>query len=162
MLDEVFKVLFLIGLVAASAIRLFYEMQYRQNEISELRSRRVSWLERLLLVLLFFAMMVLPLMYVGTPWLIFADYHLPIWIGWLGTLIFLAALLLLWRSHADLGPNWMATVDVREEHRLVTDGIYRRIRHPMCAAHLLWAIAQALLLLNSVAGLAYFLFLIPL
>lgn len=162
MLDEIFKVLFLIGLVAASAIRLFYERQYRQNEISELRSRGVSRLERLLLVLLFFAMIVLPLIYVSTPWLIFADYRLPMWIGWLGTVIFLAALLLLWRSHADLGPNWLATVDVREGHRLVTDGVYRHIRHPMYAAHLLWAIAQALLLQNWIAGLAYLLFLIPL
>lgn len=162
MLDDVFEVLFLIGLVVASAIRLAYERQYRQNEISELRSRRVPWLERLLLALLFLAMIVLPLMYVSTAWLSFADYSFPTWIGWLGTLIFLVALLLLWRSHADLGPNWLATVNVREGHRLVTDGVYRHIRHPMYAAHLLWAIAQALLLQNWVAGLAYLLFLTPL
>jgi protein-S-isoprenylcysteine O-methyltransferase Ste14 len=34
----------------------------------------------------------------------------------------------------------------------VTTGVYRHVRHPMYAAFFLWAIAQALLLPNWIAG----------
>ena len=55
-------------------------------------------------------------------------------------------------THRALGRNWSVSLDVRENHQLVTDGIYRRVRHPMYSAFWLWAIAQALLLPNWVAG----------
>jgi protein-S-isoprenylcysteine O-methyltransferase Ste14 len=90
--------------------------------------------------------------YVLTHWLDFADYHLPIWAGWVGTAVFAAALWLLWRSHVDLGRNWSPTLEINEDHALVTRGVYRRVRHPMYTAHLLWGIAQALLLHNWIAG----------
>jgi protein-S-isoprenylcysteine O-methyltransferase Ste14 len=44
------------------------------------------------------------------------------------------------------------SLDVREGHALITSGVYSRIRHPMYAAFWLWAMAQALLLSNWVAG----------
>jgi len=57
-------------------------------------------------------------------------------------------------THRPLGRNWSVSLDVRESHQLVTDGIYRKIRHPMCSAFWLWAIAQALLLPIWVSGFA--------
>jgi len=41
---------------------------------------------------------------------------------------------------------------MRKEHRLVTAGVYRHIRHPMYAAIFLWCLAQGLLLPNWLAG----------
>jgi hypothetical protein len=43
---------------------------------------------------------------------------------------------------------------MREDHKLITNGVYARIRHPMYTAFWLWAIAQALLLPNWIAGLS--------
>ena len=43
---------------------------------------------------------------------------------------------------------------IREQHDLVTTGVYRLIRHPMYASALLWSLGQALLLPNWVTGLA--------
>jgi protein-S-isoprenylcysteine O-methyltransferase Ste14 len=37
----------------------------------------------------------------------------------------------------------------------VTDGVYRRVRHPMYAALLLYSVGQALALPNAVAGPSY-------
>jgi protein-S-isoprenylcysteine O-methyltransferase Ste14 len=59
---------------------------------------------------------------------------------------------LFYRAHADLGTNWSVSLELREKHKLVTQGVYRRIRHPMYTAILLQATAQALLLPNWVAG----------
>ncbi len=44
------------------------------------------------------------------------------------------------------------TLEIRQTHELVTTGVYRHVRHPMYAAFFLWAIAQALLLPNWIAG----------
>jgi protein-S-isoprenylcysteine O-methyltransferase Ste14 len=104
----------------------------------------------------------LPLIYLFTPWLDFADYDLPGWLGWIGTVVFAGAIVLLWRSHADLGRNWSPTLQIRPEHSLITHGIYRHIRHPMYSAHLLWAIAQGLLLANWLAGWIFFVTSLPL
>lgn len=58
------------------------------------------------------------------------------------------------RSHKDLGRNWSVTLEVREGHQLVTQGVYAFVRHPMYASFFLWGIAQALLIPNWIAGLA--------
>ena len=72
-----------------------------------------------------------------------------------GTACMALGLWLFYRSHADLGTNWSITLEVREGHRLVTEGVYRRVRHPMYAALLLFSAGQALVLPNWVAGPAY-------
>jgi len=59
---------------------------------------------------------------------------------------------LFYRSHADLGTNWSITLELREQHRLITQGVYRRIRHPMYLALALYSIGQALVIPNWVAG----------
>jgi protein-S-isoprenylcysteine O-methyltransferase Ste14 len=44
------------------------------------------------------------------------------------------------------------TLEIREHHRLITHGVYRRIRHPMYSALALYSIGQALVIPNWVAG----------
>jgi len=63
-----------------------------------------------------------------------------------------ASLWLFYRTHKDLGRNWSVTLEVRDRHTLVTNGVYSRVRHPMYSAFWLWALAQALLLPNWIAG----------
>ena len=67
----------------------------------------------------------------------------------------MAGLWLFFRSHVDLGTNWSVTLEVREQHRLVTHGVYRRIRHPMYTSFFLYAVGQLLVLPNWVAGPSY-------
>lgn len=82
----------------------------------------------------------------------FANYPFHLAQCVLGAVIFAAALYLFRRTHKDLGTNWSVTLEVRTEHKLVTQGVYRLVRHPMYSAFWLWAIAQALLLPNWIAG----------
>jgi protein-S-isoprenylcysteine O-methyltransferase Ste14 len=97
---------------------------------------------------------VAPLLVIFTPVLDFAGYpfNLPWVVRAAGLALFVVALWLLHRSHADLGRNWSRTVDATADHRLVTEGVYRRVRHPMYAAHILWSVSQGLLFPNAVAG----------
>ena len=149
-LSRLLKGIYLIGFLIGSAIRAFYTLQYK------LKRGESGMIEKVLLSLQLVGMHILPLTYLFSSRLDFATYRLPLkaqaTAGLLGTVIFGEALWLLWRSHADLGRNWTVELQVQEEQTLVTEGVYKHIRHPMYAAHWLWALAQALLLHNWVAG----------
>jgi protein-S-isoprenylcysteine O-methyltransferase Ste14 len=93
-----------------------------------------------------------PLIWVASPVLSFAEY--PLTPGRLigGVMCFVVGLWLFYRSHADLGTNWSITLEVREHHRLITQGVYYRIRHPMHSALVLCSLGHALVIPNWVAG----------
>ena len=98
---------------------------------------------------------IIPLLWVVTPLLAFADYPLrPVPFA-AGVVCLVVGLWFFHRSHADLGTNWSITLEVREKHQLVTHGIYRRVRHPMYMALFLYSVGQALALPNWVAGPSY-------
>jgi protein-S-isoprenylcysteine O-methyltransferase Ste14 len=98
-----------------------------------------------------------PLFWIATPWLAFADYPLYPLPFAAGIACLAVGLWYFHRSHADLGTNWSVTLEVREKHQLVTHGIYRRVRHPMYMALFLYSVGQVLALPNWVAGPSYLL-----
>jgi protein-S-isoprenylcysteine O-methyltransferase Ste14 len=99
----------------------------------------------------------LPLVWVATGFPAWSNYSLRPVPYALGLLLMAAGLWLFWRSHADLGTNWSVTLQTRENHRLVTTGVYRRIRHPMYSSMFVMSIAHALFVPNWIVGPAYFL-----
>jgi len=156
-IDTIFEVIFLAGFVIGSVVRKVYTVPSRHNKAIK---KRKSTLD-IVLVGLSGVGMAMPLVYLFTPWLDVAEYPLPTWLSWLGAVVFAGAVVLLWRSHVDLGRHWSPTLQIRPEHTLITHGVYRYIRHPMYAAHLLWAIGQGLLLPNWLAGWIFFVTFIP-
>lgn len=145
--------IYLYGLIVYIAIRGRFGGRTKHNEkvVS-----RADMRDRALMGVVFVGNIILPALYLFTPWLGFADYRLPGFIPWCGTAIMVAALWLFWRAHVDLGLNWSVTLEMRKEHELITHGVYRRVRHPMYTAIFLFAIAQGLLLQNWLAGWAGF------
>jgi protein-S-isoprenylcysteine O-methyltransferase Ste14 len=97
----------------------------------------------------------LPLIWITTPVLAFADYPLHPIPLLTGALCLALGLWLFRRSHADLGANWSITLEVREKHQLVTHGVYRWVRHPMYLALFIYSAGQALVLPNWLAGPSY-------
>jgi protein-S-isoprenylcysteine O-methyltransferase Ste14 len=159
MSDSIFEVVFAVGFVLGSVIRGVYTRGYRET----LKERdRTGILESILVALSAVGLVVLPAIFLFSSGLDFAVYTLPAWSGWVGTGVFAAALWLLWRSHAELGLNWSPKLEIRRGHTLCGKGVFGYIRHPMYAAHLLWAFAQVLLLANWVAGPAFLVFSVPL
>ncbi|MCB0193632.1 MAG: isoprenylcysteine carboxylmethyltransferase family protein [Anaerolineae bacterium] len=139
------------GLAAVTTVRTYYAVNMPQPRQSD-----GDPTEKTLLFLQLLGMQILPLTYLFSNKLSFADYRMPRLLKAittvLGAISFGGAAYLLHRSHADLGSNWRAELQEQPDQTLVTDGIYRVMRHPMYAAHWLWAIAQALLLPNWIAG----------
>jgi len=94
----------------------------------------------------------IPLIWIASTVFSFAEYPLRAAPLACGIACLAAGLWLFYRSHADLGTNWSVTLELREQHRLITQGVYRRIRHPMYTALFLYSIGQMLALPNWVAG----------
>src|ERR1041384_4443035 len=95
-------------------------------------------------VVLSFAMLgfFVPLIWIASPLFSFAEdpLHAIPFITGIGC--FVVGLWLFQRSHLELGRNWSITLQIREQHRLITEGIYRRIRHPMYSSLFLYSLGQ--------------------
>jgi protein-S-isoprenylcysteine O-methyltransferase Ste14 len=145
------KVVFVVLVIGWYLIRYEYARRSRREKIaSTARGPR----ETALLLTSLSGLGILPLIYVATAIPRFAAYTFHPIAAWLGVFFAAAALGMFQLTHRALGRNWSVSLDLREDHQLVTDGIYWKIRHPMYSAFWLWAIAQALLLPNWVAGFA--------
>jgi len=161
-MSAILKTVYFLGLLAEMLIRLPHESRRRQTWMVV---DRVSALERLLVALMSVGLFFIPAVYVLTPWLSWADYRLSPRgtrrAGGVGAAILAVAVWVFWRSHTDLGRNWSPSLQIREGHTLVTEGVYRSIRHPMYASLWLWGIAQTLLLQNWVAAWASIVLILP-
>lgn len=157
MFNSIFKIAYFILFILASVVRkIFTSKNKKMNFVVEKKSKGD------IILLTFDGIgMIIPLVYVFSSWLDFADYSLPVWVGWLGVVLFADAILILYFSHAHLGSNWSPVLGIKKEHTLITSGIYKYIRHPMYAAHILWAIAQILMLHNWIAGYSFIVVMIP-
>ena len=148
-----FETTYLLGLIIATLIRTGYGMQFRRSAI--LQRKKEHPLVFIGMALWGIALF-LPLVSMFTSWLDFADYRIPApldrAVGVLGIVIFVAGLWLLWRSHVDLARNFSPSLFIRQQHALVTHGVFKYIRHPMYLSFWCWAIGQALLIPNWLAG----------
>lgn len=151
MTPAVAKAIWVLLAVGWYVIRIPHERRARKTPVRRSDRGPREWL---LLGVSFAGLGVLPLLYVATGFPAFADYAFRPVQAWLGAVVAVAALVMFRLTHKALGRNWSVSLDLRETHKLVTHGVYARVRHPMYTAFWLWAAAQALLLPNWVAGLA--------
>lgn len=150
--------IFVIGAIVWFVLRIPARRRARKAAVKE-SARGVR--ETLLMAVSMLGLGIIPLVYVATnfestrfQFLSFADYPFVPALAWLGTVVLAGSMWLFYRTHKDLGRNWSVSLDIRENHKLITSGVYALVRHPMYSAFWLWAIAQALLLPNWIAGLA--------
>ena len=142
------KTVILVSTVVMIAIRAPHGRRSRSVKVA--RSYK-SARETLLLVLAWVGFLV-PVIWVLSPAFSFAEYPLRSVPLVAGVTCLAIGLWLFFRSHADLGTNWSVTLELRQEHRLISQGVYRAIRHPMYSALTLYSAGQALVIPNWVAG----------
>ncbi len=125
------------------------------------RSRRVkiavasrSPIERFSMAVSSLGLGIVPGIWVFTGWPAALDHRPSVIALVIGIILFAISLRLFRLTHKALGAMWSHSLDLREDHRLVTTGIYERLRHPMYSAFWLWALAQPFLLANWLAGFA--------
>jgi protein-S-isoprenylcysteine O-methyltransferase Ste14 len=140
----------LFAFLLFGAVRMPFLMRSRRAAVREQRSVGADRL----------ALAVVALGMSGTPVLAalgllrFADQPFPVWRLMAGAPVLAVAVVLFYRSHADLDTNWSVMLTIRAQHHLVTNGVYARVRHPMYGALMLMALAQAAFVPNWLAAIA--------
>lgn len=146
------KATLILGIAAVVAIRAPYGR--RSSQVKVIKSKR-GRLEIVLLSAMWLGSVIFPVLWVSTPLFSFADYPSHPTQYAAGVVLLALGLWMFHRSHVALSTNWSVSLDIRENHTLVTSGVYRRVRHPMYAAILLQAVGQALIAPNWIVGPFY-------
>src|ERR1700730_12110119 len=151
MTPTISKIIFVALVIGWYLIRYEYARRSRREKI--LWSARGP-VETALLLISLAGLGIVPLGYVATAIPRFTTYSFHPLFAWLGLFFAIAALGMFHLTHRALGRDWSISLDVRENHKLVTEGITRRLPPPMYSSFWLWDISDALLLPNWIADFA--------
>ena len=154
--DMVFLVLLSAIVFIGTGIRRYYS--YRIEKISQRLSVRERIEEMIqaegrIFAVLYYAssvyVIILLLLNLLFPYsFILFQFPFPDWLRWLGVgLGFLSIPFLLW-VHCVLDKKWSVTLKLQADHRLVTSGPYRRIRHPMYTVLMVYELSWVLVSAN--------------
>ena len=148
-----FVTLTLFGIFAA----IGFTHRLRAAKADDKISRREEGLPIMILLRFFgFAAWIGLIIYIINPmWMSWSTAALPGWLRWLGAGIVAVTIPLIYWMFRSLGNNVTDTVTIRQEHRLVVNGPYRWVRHPMYTFTLLMFGGFSLLTANwfiAVAG----------
>jgi protein-S-isoprenylcysteine O-methyltransferase Ste14 len=148
-----YELAYLILLVITYAVRRYYGLILRARGVKEQAyntglDRIMTWVAELGFVV--------GGLYILTDWLTFANYPVVSWLGWAGVPFLGLGVWLLWHAHIDLDRSWSPHVEIQRDQKLITEGVYQKIRHPMYAGYILLGIGQMMTLANWFAGPALF------
>ncbi|KQC03538.1 MAG: hypothetical protein APR53_04925 [Methanoculleus sp. SDB] len=147
--ESVYKYALLGLLVLFFLVRGPYVYRSRIRKTAVKRSTPV---DRMLMLLATVGMVGLPLVYSLTAFLDPFSIALPDSVRLAGAAVYLAALALMVMVLRELGGDWSMQVELKDNHRLVTSGPYRYVRHPMYTAFTLMMAGQLLLSANWLLG----------
>ncbi|MCB9920177.1 MAG: isoprenylcysteine carboxylmethyltransferase family protein [Planctomycetes bacterium] len=143
----------LVANVALVAIRAPHGQRSRAVPVAR---SFAGGLEKALLTFAWFSFFV-PFVWMATSLFDVAEFRLHPAAFVTGVAAYVVGLWVFHRSHADLGRAWSITLELREDHALVTHGVYAHVRHAMYLGLLLFGLGQALVLPNWIAGPTYLL-----
>jgi protein-S-isoprenylcysteine O-methyltransferase Ste14 len=149
--QSMLSAVYVAGLAAAEGLRFPARMRRAGKTTGRGRLGR-SKREAAVMAGILAGVWILPLIRIFSSRLDAFDFHLPSWTAWTGIGLFAASLAVRLAGQTALGDSWSPTGDASGNRRLVTSGIYSRIRHPLYASMVLWGAAQPMLLPNGLAG----------
>ncbi|MFX0079344.1 MAG: isoprenylcysteine carboxylmethyltransferase family protein [Candidatus Hermodarchaeota archaeon] len=163
--DFIFLVLFLIQFVLWIVLRGYYQMKSpdRKKSLRELTKSafehegRQSIIFASLLGVVMIVALVLYIFYPTLfPWLVIP---FPDWLRWLGVIIGFISIFFFWWAHSTLGQAFSKALTIQEKHSVVSDGPYRRIRHPMYTASIIYFFSWFLIAANLIFIILWLFFL---
>ena len=157
--DFIFRILFLVLFLAGSAIRGYYTHKVRATRKKRSIKERFEDTAQaegkpcaiLLIAQGVYLIAIVPVYLLFSPWMLWSQLPIPDWLRWLGVGVGIISLPFLTLVQHTLGKHWTVSLELQEEHKLVTSGPYRWVRHPMYTVHIVyfftWVLVSANLLL---------------
>lgn len=135
------------GRVGAMVLRARRRSRDLAGLVPEQLRERLMWLAWVPMVVAWMALPILALRHdgppLGLPTFARAEAAYAV-LRWLAAAGAVAALVFTLRCWSQMGRNWRMAVSSKEKTKLVTDGIYARIRHPIYAFSILLALCTAI------------------
>ncbi len=135
--EFIFRVIFFTMFVLLLVVRVYYGLKARRTgkggwAVKAEAIEREGWGIMLLrLTALPCVLAAIVLYAVNPPWLSAFAIPFPAWARWIGVGLAVLSIPLLAWVHHTLGEHWSTSLQLQEEHTLVTSGPYRWVRHPM-------------------------------
>lgn len=82
---------------------------------------------------------------INPDWVAWARFDLPTWVRWGAAVLAIGTIPLIYAIFSTIGNNISPTEATRTNHRLITSGPYRWIRHPLYTFGALFIVALTLL-----------------
>lgn len=130
--ENIFRFLAAVILFAGVGISSYFRRK-ADRETGEKISRKVDGTVTMTMIkigglILWFS----PLIYLIRPgWMAWSKVGLPDWTRWLGVAIGILCVLGIYWLFSSIGSGITPTSATREQHKLVTSGPYRWVRHPL-------------------------------
>jgi protein-S-isoprenylcysteine O-methyltransferase Ste14 len=160
--EILFRVALLVMAIGYIAPRFYYRSQARRADPQSQTILKGATESRVRLALMGISGLgthLLNIVWLVNPvWMSWSRLPLPDWPRWLGIAAGLATVWLGYLAHRALGTSYTPTLKIGESRHLVTQGVYRCIRHPMYTSFFTYLAASFLLTANwfiGVLGLAY-------
>lgn len=146
----IFRVITGFLLVMQTATRLWITRQKQPSTGSRFAHKE----RELFFIRLTGAAMLLAYVYAFFPDTKGLDFYVPVPLRLAGALLMLAGNILFLLAHIYLGKQWSAELEIQPGHKLIVNGIYRWIRHPMYTGFLIFGLGLLFLSAN-ILGCAY-------
>jgi protein-S-isoprenylcysteine O-methyltransferase Ste14 len=149
---DIFHLIFAIGFFSMFGIRVYYGRKARLNRQEvEVKESKANMAVRAFFGLGYISAL---FVYVFIPGVFdWAVIELPKWVRWIGALITLSSVLLLWWVQWALDVQFDTTLHTQAEHKLIQHGPYKWVRHPMYTALFLMGFGWFLLTANWFIGI---------
>ena len=147
-MEQTFRWILVAIFVTSASISKYHRGKARMSgeAIARRREGQVAMLLRALfalpLVLSFLAYMINP------KWMAWSAVALPIWVRGVGVGLGIICIPLLWSVFRSIGSNISETVLTKREHRLITSGPFRWLRHPLYTVTMLLFFSYGLIASN--------------
>ena len=135
-----FRIIFFALFFSVLVIRGYYGWKLRRVGQSsgavtqEAVEREGMWSIVLRFILFLYMVAVAMVLALNPPWLNLFAAPFPAWSRWTGVGLGMISLPLLIWVHHTLGRHWSTNLQLKQNHTLIAEGPYRRVRHPMYTA----------------------------
>lgn len=130
--ENIFRILAAVILLTGMAISSYFRRK-ADRETGEKISRKADGTPLMVIIRLGGLILWLsPFVYLINPdWMAWSKIGLPEWVRWLGVLLGILCTAGVYWLFSSIGSGISPTSATRREHKLVTSGPYRWVRHPL-------------------------------
>ena len=105
-----------------------------------------TFILRIVFGLIFFAILLAYSIY--PPFMNVLHLEYSLWVRWFGVLVTIVGTVFWIYSQIVLGRYWSPQLQIQNEHKIIIEGPYKYIRHPIYSAMMVWSIGIGLFTAN--------------